>query len=95
MWMRENVIDVGRWVRLIMGDLVNGNDLPIMGEHHCSKDGRGNYLNSIHVATTKQDIIIKWGVDNFNVNKNGLAPKFYGDILEESFRRQWSSIISS
>jgi hypothetical protein len=36
---------------------------------------------------TKQDIIIEWGVDKFNVNENSLAPKFYGDILEEPFRR--------
>jgi hypothetical protein len=66
-----------------------------MGEHHCSKDGRGNCLHSIHVATIEQDIIIKWGIDNFNVHENGLAPEFYRDILEEPFRRGWSSVISS
>jgi hypothetical protein len=36
---------------------------------------------------TKQDIIIEWCVDNFNVDENGFVPEFYGDILEEPFRR--------
>jgi hypothetical protein len=58
-----------------------------MGEHHCSKDGRGDCLHSVHVVTTEQDIIIEWGVDNFNVDENSLSPEFYGDILEDPFRR--------
>jgi hypothetical protein len=33
-----------------------------------------------------QDIVIKWGIDKFNVNQDGFSPKFYGDILEEPFR---------
>jgi hypothetical protein len=66
-----------------------------MGEHHCSKYGRGNFLHSVHVATTEQDIIIEWGIDNFNVDENGLSPEFFRDILEEPFERRWSSIISS
>jgi hypothetical protein len=44
---------------------------------------------------TEQDIIIEWCVDNFDVDEDSLAPKFNGDILEEPFRRGWSSIISS
>jgi hypothetical protein len=64
-----------------------------MGEHHLSKDRRDNCLHSVHVATTEQDIIIEWGIDKFNVDENGLAPEFYRDILEEPFRRLWSSII--
>jgi hypothetical protein len=66
-----------------------------MEEHHDSKDERGNYLHSVHVAMTEQDIVIKWGIDNFNVNENGLSPEFYRDILEDPFRRRWSSIVSS
>jgi hypothetical protein len=83
----ENVIDVGRRVRLIMKNLANCGDLPILGEHHGSKDGRGNCLHSVHVATTEQDIIIECGIDNFNVDKNSIPPKFCRDILEEPFRR--------
>jgi hypothetical protein len=66
-----------------------------MGEHHGSKDGRGNYLHNVHVAMTEQDIVIEWGIDEFNVNENGLTPKFYREILEEPFKRRWSSIVSS
>jgi hypothetical protein len=44
---------------------------------------------------TEQDIVIKWGIDNFNVDENGLAPEFDRDILEEPFGRRWSSVISS
>jgi hypothetical protein len=66
-----------------------------MGEHHGSKDRRGKCLHSIRVAMTEQDIVIEWGVDKFNVNENGLAPEFDMDILEDPFRRIWSSIISS
>jgi hypothetical protein len=44
---------------------------------------------------TEQDIIIEWGVDNFDIDENSLAPEFDGDILEEPFRRGWSSVISS
>jgi hypothetical protein len=66
-----------------------------MEEHHCSKDERGNCLHSIHVVATEQDIIIEWGIDNFNVDENGLAPEFYRDVLEEPFGRRWSFLISS
>jgi hypothetical protein len=66
-----------------------------MGEHHGSKHRRGNCLHNIHVATTEQDIVIEWGIDNLNVNKNGFTPEFNGNILEEPFGRRWSSVISS
>jgi hypothetical protein len=75
--------------------LVDGDDLPIVGEHHRSKHRRGHNLHSIHVATSKQDVVIEQGIDNLNVNKNGFSPEFNGDILKEPFRRGWSSIISS
>jgi hypothetical protein len=44
---------------------------------------------------SEQDIAIKRGIDNFNVNKDGFSPKFNKDILKESFRRGWSFIIRS
>jgi hypothetical protein len=59
------------------------------------KHRRGYCLHSVHVATSEQDIVIEWGIDNFNVNKDSLSPEFNGDILKEPFRRGWSSIISS
>ena len=83
----ENVNNVGIMVRLVICDLVDGEYFPIVGEHHRSKHRRGHRLHSIHVAMSKQDIVIKLGVDNFNVNENSFAPEFHGDILEEPFRR--------
>jgi hypothetical protein len=75
--------------------LVDGDDLSVVGEHHHSKHRRGHNLHSVHVAMSKQDVVIERGVDNFNVDKDGFSPKFDGDILKESFRRGWSSIIRS
>jgi len=72
----KNVIDVGRMVRLIMCNLFDGDDFPIMGEHDHSKHRRGYHLHSVHVTTSKQDIIIEWGIDKFNVNEDGFSPKF-------------------
>jgi hypothetical protein len=82
-------------VRLIMFNLVNGDDFPIMGEHHHSKHRRGHHLHNIHVATSEQDIEIKWGINKFNVDEDGFSPEFDGDILEEPFMGQGSTIISS
>jgi hypothetical protein len=92
---RKNVIDVGGMVRFIMCNLVNGDDFPIVGEHHRSKHRRGYFLHNIHVAMSKQDIVIEWGVDNFNVYLDGFSPKFDGDILEDPFRGGWSTIIGT
>jgi hypothetical protein len=82
-------------VRLIMCNLVDGENFPIVAEHHHSKHKRGYCLHSVHVAMSKQYFVIKWGIDNFNVYEDGFAPNFDGDILEESFRGGWSTIIGS
>jgi hypothetical protein len=58
-----------------------------MGKHHGLEHRRGDCLHSIHVATTKQNIVVEWGIDNLNVNKNGFSPEFDGDILEEPLER--------
>jgi hypothetical protein len=73
-------------IRLIMYNLVDGDDFPVVGEYHHSKHRRGYHLHSIHVTTSEQDVVIKWGIDNFNVNEDGFSPKFYRDILEYPFR---------
>jgi hypothetical protein len=69
-----------------MCNLVDGDNFPIVGEHHHSKYRRGYYLHSVHVATSKQDIVIEPGIDKFNVDEDGFSPKFDGDILEDPFR---------
>jgi hypothetical protein len=69
-----------------MCKLVDGDDFLVMGEHHRTKHRRCYCLHSIHVATSEQDIVIKWGVNNFNFNQDGFSPKLYRDILEDPFR---------
>jgi hypothetical protein len=64
-----------------------------MGKHHGSKHIKGECLHRIHVAMTKQNIIVEWGIDNLNVNKDSFSPEFNGDILEEPLGRQGSSIV--
>jgi hypothetical protein len=82
-------------VRIIMCNLVDGDNFPVVGEHHRSKQKRGYCLHSVHVATSKQDIVIKQGIDNFNIYEDGFTPKFDGEILEDPFRGGWSTIIDS
>jgi hypothetical protein len=65
-----------------------------MGKHHGSEHRRGDYLHSIHVATTKQNIVVEWGIDNLNVNKDSFSPEFDGDILEEPLGRRGSFVVS-
>ena len=64
-----------------MCKLVDGDDFIVMGEHHHTKHNICYHLHSIHVATSEQDIVIKWSVDNFNVDEDGFSPKFYRDIF--------------
>jgi hypothetical protein len=75
--------------------LVDGDHLLVVGEHHRSKHRRGNSLHSVHVATSKQDVVIKRGINNFNVDEDSFSPKFNKDILKEPFERGWSSMIRS
>jgi hypothetical protein len=59
---------------------------PLWGNIIVRNKEEATCLHSIHVAMSEQDIVIKWGIDNFNVNQDGFSPKFYRDILEEPFR---------
>jgi len=74
---------------------IDGDDFPITGEHHRTNHRRGYRLHIIHVATSEQDIVIKWGVDNFNVNQDGFSPNLYREILEDPFRGRWTTIVRS
>jgi hypothetical protein len=75
--------------------LVDGDDVPIVGEHHCAKKIRGHNLHSVDVATYEQYVVIEWSIYNLSVNEDSLSPKFNRDILKEAFRRGWESIIIS
>jgi hypothetical protein len=55
----------------------------------------GNIIHSVHVAMSKQYVVIEQRVDNLNVDKDGFAPEFNGEILKDPFIRRRSYIISS
>jgi hypothetical protein len=73
--------------------MIDGNDLSVMGKNHGSKHRRGDCFHRIHVAMMKKNIIFEWSIYNINVNKDGFAPEFNGDILEEPLRRRGSSVV--
>jgi hypothetical protein len=62
----ENVINVGGMIRLVMCNLFDGDDFPLVGKHHCSKHRRIHRLHNIHVSMSKKYIVIKWSVNKFN-----------------------------
>jgi hypothetical protein len=76
-----------------MCDLVDGDDLLVVGEHHHSKYKIGHCLHSVHATTSEQDIVVKWGINHFNVDEDGFSLKFDGVILEEPFKGRGSTII--
>ena len=45
-------------------------DLSIMREHEDSKDGGCHGSHGIHVAMSKEEVIIKLDVNNLDVNQN-------------------------
>ena len=60
---REDMFRSGRSFRIVIRQLVNGHDLPIMGEHQESKDGRGNDSHCIHITTSKEEVVIELGIE--------------------------------
>ena len=62
--------------------LVNGDDLSIMGERHFVKDRGWDSRHSIGVASPQENVVIKRGIDDFYVNANSLARKSDRTIVE-------------
>ena len=62
--------------------LVNGDYLSIMREKHLVVDQGWDRIYGIGVAMPKNNVIIKRGVDEFNVNANSLARKSDRTITE-------------
>jgi hypothetical protein len=48
-----------------VGQLINGDNFPVVGEKHGAKD-RGRYgLHGVHVASSEKDIVIQLGIYDF------------------------------
>ena len=57
-------------------------NLSIMREEHLAMDCGWNGRHGIGVTTPQKDVVVKRGVDNFNVDTNSLASK--GDRIQIS-----------
>ena len=62
--------------------LVNGDNLAIMREEHLAVDCRWDDRHGIGVTTPQKDVVVKRGVDNFNVDTNSLALKGDRTVME-------------
>ena len=64
--------------------LVNGDYLSIMREKHLAMDCRWDEKHGIGVAMPQKNVIIKRGVNDFNVNVNSLSRKSDGTVMEKA-----------
>ena len=64
--------------------LVNGDYLSIMREKHLAMDFRWDSRHGIGVTMPQNNVIVKRGIDNFNVNANSLARKSDRTIVEKA-----------
>ena len=62
-------------VRFMIRQLVNGDNIAIMREKNLAMDCGWDDRHGIGVTTPQKDVVIKRGVDNFNVDTNSLASK--------------------
>ena len=62
--------------------LVNGDYLSIVRDKHLVVDRGWDNIHGIGVATSQKNVIVKRGVDEFNVNANILACKGDRTITE-------------
>ena len=67
---REDMLWSDRSFRIIVRQLVNIHDLPVMGEHQELEDGRSNGSHCIHLTTSKEKVVIDLGIDNLDVNQH-------------------------
>ena len=74
-YRRDGHLRGGMRFWLMICQLVNGDYLSIMREKHLAVDHGWDNRHSISVATPQNNVIIKRGIDDFNVNANNLVRK--------------------
>ena len=80
---------------IVISQLVDGHDLPIMGEHQKSKDGRGNDSHCIHITTSKEKVVIELGIENLDVNQHSFTNYHNRDIREDALGLINTTIIAT
>ena len=81
-YRRDGRLRWGLRFGLMICQLVNGDYLSIVREKHVAVDRGWDSRHRISVATPQKNVIIKRGVDDFNVNANSLARKSDRTITE-------------
>ena len=59
----------------MVGQLVNGDNLAIVSEEHVAVDCGWDNRHGIGVTTPQKNVVVKRGVNNFNVNTNNFSYK--------------------
>jgi len=66
-----------------------------MGKHHEVDSERYNFLHKIHITTTKENIIVKIGIYNFNIYHDHLISELNEKILQIFLRFERMANIST
>jgi hypothetical protein len=57
-------------IGFIVIQLVDGEYLPIVREEHGVEYKRGNGFHGVHVASSKYDVVVQLGIDDFDIDEN-------------------------
>jgi hypothetical protein len=66
-----------------------------VGEVHGVKYRGGYCFHSVHEATSKEDVVIQLGIDEFDVDVNVFTSYFSKKILVEALWLGWVAIVCS
>ena len=66
-----------------------------MRKHQESKNGGSHDFHGIHVATSKNEVIIKFGVNNLNINQNSFTDYINRNIQKNSLGLYRAPIIGT
>jgi hypothetical protein len=68
-------------------------NFPIVGEDHGVKHRRSDFLHHIHVAMSKENVVVQRGINDLNVNQDHFILYLYGEILENPLEFRWVAMI--
>ena len=73
-----DIFRIDRCVGVVEYEMVKGDQLPIKWENHGTKPQGGDFLHGVHIDTSQKDVIIKLGIDAFNINHFDSPPRLMG-----------------
>jgi len=60
---------------IMVSDIINGHDLPLMGEHHETKDSQIDCPYGVHITMAQKDVVVNGSINYFDINEDQLASK--------------------